>query len=866
MGSVPHTVAPAPGAATVDLGQDFRLPADVRPSRYELRFELDLDAWAFRALERIAVRLAAPRSEIFLHAVDLDIRSARASRDGRAEEARVSSYAEAEAVSLRFPAELAAGEWTLELEFSGAIREDLRGIYRSTRGSERYALTQLAAADARRAFPCFDEPEFKARFALALVAAAENAFIANMPIVREERLAGGRMSVTFAETPPISSYLLAFAVGPFEATPPAATPTGVPCRVWVPRGLAGQALFARDAHARSLAFLEEYTAIPYPYTKVDAIGCPDFAAGAMENPGAVTYRLRLLATDPATTSIAVLRGAFGTIAHELTHMWWGDLATLKWWDDIWLNEAFATIVGYKTTAALNPEWREWRDFLAGVSRAFSLDALASTHPISGEVRNAKQASERFDEISYEKGAAVLRMIERYLGEDVFRDGVRVYLRRYAESNATADDFWRALDEASRQDVSRVANAWIKEPGHPLVTCEAERKDDGLRVALRQRRFFGDPAAEPGPQRWPVPVVIRYGTAGGPREARLLVDGERATVELPGARWFFPNADAAGFYRFALDDASFRDLVAHVAELTPEERLLLVDDVWALARAAAAPLGQVFALLRSLRGEEDRAVLARISAALGWLSTHAVGDDARPGFERFVDELFHDKLGALGWAPRDDEPQEDRLKRRLVIEALGRVARSRLVRVEALRRIHGYLAGGERLDPDVASAAASVAAAQGDGRLFDRYVARVRESAMKDPQEEQRFRFTLADFEAPELVQRCIEACFSDLVRAQDLPQLLARLLGSRFGRDAAWRALRERWDRDIATLDPWLRQAVVESCAQLTPRRYVDEVVAFLEAKRTDDTREVTTRAIERLRIDAASAERLAGEVQRALT
>src|SRR5438094_2810023 len=270
-----------------------------------------------------------------------------------------------------------------------------------------------------------------------------------MPVASGEDIGDHRTRTRFRATPVrISTYLVAFTVGPYESTPEAKTPIGVPHRVWLPPGMVEQGIYARDAHVRSLSYLEEYTAIPYPYRKVDAIGIPDFEAGAMENPGAITYRTRLLAADEKNASIVTLKGVFSTAAHELTHMWWGDLVTMRWWTDLWLNESFASFVGEKCTAALNPEWRYWRDFVADNTSAFNLDALASTHPISIEAKNAEEASERFDAITYTKGAAVLRMIESYLGEDAFRAGVRIYLNRHKEANASADDFSHALAEAS----------------------------------------------------------------------------------------------------------------------------------------------------------------------------------------------------------------------------------------------------------------------------------------------------------------------------------------------------------------------------------------------------------------------------------
>ncbi|MEK7284695.1 MAG: M1 family metallopeptidase, partial [Chloroflexota bacterium] len=468
---------------------DFRLSPKVRPSRYELRFDLDLDAWRFEGRGRIAISLDRAARDVTLHALDLDIAVAR--MDG--EPATRVSYDEgSQTATLEFASELAAGEHVMELEWTGEIRGSLRGLCRSTRPGERYAATQFEATDARRAFPCFDEPEFKARFALELVHPTGLAAIANAPIEAQEEIAAGRTLTRFAEMPRISSYLVAFTVGPYDATPAAQTRGGSPVRVWLPPGLVTQGAYARDAHVRSLEWLEEYTAIPYPYRKVDAIGLPDFEAGAMENPGAIMYRTRLLAADQRTASVAALRAVFGTVAHELTHMWWGDLVTMRWWDDIWLNESFASFVGDKATAELNPQWGVRRDVVLEAVPAFDLDALVSTHAVSMPVRNADEASERFDAITYNKGQAVLRMIENFLGETVFRDGVRIYLDRHREANATADDFWRALDEASTSDVTTLAHAWIREPGHPLVSCSVREVGDGLELALRQQRSFADP--------------------------------------------------------------------------------------------------------------------------------------------------------------------------------------------------------------------------------------------------------------------------------------------------------------------------------------------------------------------------------------
>jgi puromycin-sensitive aminopeptidase len=483
-----------------------------------------------------------------------------------------------------------------------------------------------------------------------------------------------------------------------------------------------------------------------------------------------------------------------------------------------------------------------------------------------EVRNADQASERFDAITYLKGMSVLRMIESFVGEEAFRGGVRIYLDRHAEGNATADDFWRALDEASGQNVTAIANNWIFEPGHPVVAYRASRDGADLRVELRQERFFADPSAQRTDQRWLVPVVIKYGTADGVREERLLMEGETETVTLPGAQWYYPNAGGRGFYRYSLDDASIRMLSqSGLRQLGPEERLMLVDNYWALVYAGRASLRQLVELLAGLRGEQDRAVLDSIADALAWLSTHAVRDEHRPAFERLVASFFAPILESLGWEVKPGESTDDREKRARAMAILGRIARIPGVMEEARGRVQAYLDGAAQLDPDIASALAGIAAASGDEALYERYLARMRQSEATDAQEEARFRNGLPAFEDPALVRRTANASFDGTFRLQDRGLMLSSLLGSRHARTIAWPILRDHWDADVAPLDPGLKHRIIGGLGQLTPRELEREATVFLQEKQSADSAEITAQTLERLRLNAATAERLAGELGEAL-
>jgi puromycin-sensitive aminopeptidase len=843
--------------------RDFRLPQHIRPTHHALHLDVDLDAWRFQGHEEITLAIGEPSRQIILHALDLEIASARAATANGELKAELEFNREAETAILTFPQPLATGACTLRLRFAGEILARLRGFYRSQKDGDRYAATQFEAADARRAFPCFDEPEFKARFALTLAIPAELTAIANGAVIAETPLGNGRKEVRFAETPPISSYLVAYTVGPYEATPVVHTPSGVPVRVYLPRGMADKGIYARDAHQRALAYLEEYTGIPYPYGKVDAIGVPDFEAGAMENPGAITYRLTAIAADGERASTAALKGIFYTAAHELTHMWWGDLVTMAWWDDLWLNESFATFIGYKVVADLVPEWGMWRDFVSTLSRPFSLDALVSTHPISFEVNNAKQATERFDVITYWKGAGVVRMIEGFLGADAFRRGVQSYLDRHRERNATADDFWRELTQSSGRDVGTIANAWIKQPGHPLISFTAAKEGRDLRLTLRQERFFTDSQASrtAAAQLWPVPLVIKYGTDAAPAEERVLLDGAETAVTLRDARWFFPNGNATGFYRFAVDEAALDQIIAVMpAALTAQERLSLVGNQWTLAKAGRVPIAQFLALLDGLRAETDRAVLGAVTERLDWINTHLVEEAARPRFEELIARFYGSQLEQLGWDPSTGEAADDRQRRAIVIGALGDLGRAGAVLAEARVRLERYLQDRASLDPNLVSTVVGLSAQRGDMALYERYRS-CKRAAANDPEEEQRFLFGLTAFEDPALIERTLSLSLTDEVRPQDRAHVLARLLGERASRAAAWGFVREHWDQLTAQMDPMLQQNLIRALAQLTPKPIADSVHAFLRPRATDETRETVEQALEQLALDTATCIRLAPEL-----
>jgi puromycin-sensitive aminopeptidase len=841
----------------------FRLAPDVRPTDYHLHLEPDLDAARFRGEVRIDTRLARPRAEIVLHAAELAVERATAEASGRVIPLRVRLDRHDETVSLRAARPLPAGALTLHLRFAGALNRHLRGLYAASAGGARYAFTQCEAADARRIMPCFDEPGMKARFHVAVTARQGDTVLSNAPVAREQALPDGRRVVHFEPTPPLSTYLLALAVGPLEASE--ARHVGrTPIRVWHVPGRSQLAAFGLEAGAEALARLEDYFGIPYPYAKLDLVAVPDFEAGAMENAGAVFFRETLLLLDPATVSLPERKRAAEVIAHELAHMWYGDLVTMAWWDDLWLNEAFATWMAYRVVDEWKPEWRMWQSFEHDRAGALGLDALVSTHPIYAPVRSVAQATENFDLITYEKGAAVVRMIEHYLGAIAFRDGVRRYMERHREGNAVAADLWRALGEASGADVARVAQAWIAQPGFPLLTLT--RAGRALRV--RQERFFADPRVAPAKrrQRWPVPLVVRLGgSRAGDRTARALVQSASQSVPLPSPlpAWCYGNASAGGFYRVRHDPETQAALLGALGSLDAVERLALAGDQWALVRADRAEIATFLDLADALGEETDHDVVDGVAAALAVVDEqvveHASAEQA--ALRAWMARRFGPALRGLGWAAAADEPDEVRLRRAALLRLVGGVGEAPDVLADARRRLDAYLADRGALEPNLADVVASLAARVGDGALYERY--REVATAARTPQEQRRFLLNLASFRTPETVQRTLDALLSAEIPTQDVAFLLMRLFGNPAGRDAAWRFLRRRWSALRKRIPPLMLARLVDATPALRTPRHAREVREFFRAHPLPEAARAVRQALERFRLNAELRRRTAPGVAR---
>jgi len=800
-----------------------RLDPGVRPERVRLHIDVDpeLDR-NYRGSVGIDLELDRPLRKLRLHAVDLRVSRARVEVDGRELRGTIVADPRVEMIEIRCEEPIPAGAATLRLDFKGKLRRDLCGFYEVRVGDSGYAFTQLEATDARKFFPCFDEPIMKARFSISVATASTNSVISNSPEEETETL-GQRKVVRFAETPPLSTYLIALAVGHLESS--RVTRAGsTKIRLWHTPGSSHLTAFGLEATRECLLRLERYFGIPYPYAKLDMVAVPDFEFGAMENAGAVFFRETLLLIDGKKSTLGEKKRAAEVICHELAHMWYGDLVTMAWWDDLWLNEAFATWMAFHIVDQWKPEWRMWHDFQHGRAAALQQDALRHTHPIYCVVNTAEEANENFDLITYEKGASVVRMLERYLGRANFQRGVRRYIRRHREGNTVAADLWRALSEASGENVESIARAWVEQEGYPVVSVETFERAGETRLRLRQERFLEQAPKHAPVEKWPIPWVGRVarGRSGSGRPLRHLLTRRSESISLgPKApRFVYGNADEGGFFRPAHGPKETSALAGSLDSLPAGERMGLMDHQWALVRARRIPIDGFLDLAGALGSEADPDVLATLRRPLDFLA-HSLLPHAAPArstaFRAWLRGVFGGAFEELGWKPRVREADAIRVRRALLLAIVG----------------------GAGECPNVIATARD-----GDARLHARFLQAVTDS--DTPQEKRRFLLATADFRDRKLIDATLALSLTETVPTQDVIFLLNRLMANSAARERTWAFIVKRWPRIRKRMPALFASRLIEATPMLLTQSYRREVAAFFRENPVQSGDRALRQALER--------------------
>ena len=853
------------------------LPRNVRPSRYSLTLTPDLSEFSFHGDQSVDIEVLEPTTAIVVNCLEIDVESCRLDlADGSTRTSAETSYDEAaETATFSFAEVLPPGRAVLHLEFTGRLNDKLRGFYRSRytddSGQERYlATTQFEATDARRAFPCWDEPAIKATFQVTLVVPSGMVAVSNMPIVSEEDGGAGRSKVEFAETPVMSTYLLAFVIGDLKAIEQR-TPDGTLVRVWGTPGKEEHGRFALDVSVKLLAYFNDYFGVPYPLDKMDHLAIPDFAAGAMENWGAITYRENAILVDPQHSSAETREMVASIVAHEMAHMWFGDLVTMEWWNDLWLNESFASWMGDKAVDQIFPEWQKWAQFVSSeTNRGLSLDGLQNSHPIEQEVNNPAEIGQLFDAISYSKGGAVLRMLEHFLGAEAFREGIRRYLTRHQYGNARTRDLWDALGEASGQPVSAMMETWVKQTGYPVLDIRTAWSDREVKITAQQSRFVYEHLVEPQKSDdtlWHVPLSARLSTSE--QSASALMPDREATLRIEtglGAKlddaWIKVNPDQTGFYRvnYSHDDWARLSSAIQTLALAPIDRLGVQNDAYALSRAGFLPATQFLALAEAYTGETDTWVWDDLATNLTGLDSHLSNEPYYDGFRSFARRIFQPAGRRMGWDASPGEGHLDAVVRTTVLSQLGHYGDSGTL-MEATRRFAGYLDDQTSVRPDIREIVLDLAASAGDRSTYDA-LWDLYESA--DLEEEKvRCLKAVTQFDDSGLLGESLSRSLSPDVRVHNTIGIVTGVASNRRGRDLAWEFVKNNWaefDRRYGEGGFGLMR-LVSITQRFSTQEKLGDVRAFFESHPTPAADRTVRQSLERIRLNIAWLDRNRAEL-----
>jgi aminopeptidase N len=826
---------------TIAAVQAQRLPGGVHPEHYSLLLTPDLKAATFTGIETIDVTLDSPGKTITLNAAEIKFLSVKATAGASTQAAEVSLDADKEQATFSFAQPLPAGKVTLAIEYTGILNDQLRGFYLSKTKARNYAVTQFEPTDARRAYPSFDEPALKATYDITLVVDAGDTAISNTNIISDTPgPVAGKHTLRFATTPKMSTYLVAFLVGDFKCTE--GKSDGVPIRACSTPDKVELTRFAVESAKFVLHYYNSYFGIKYPMPKLDMVALPDFEAGAMENFGCITYRETDLLIDEKTAAIPAKKRVAVVVAHEMAHQWFGDMVTMRWWDNLWLNEGFATWMETKSVAHWHPEWNYREDEAEDLDNTLNLDSQPTTRTIRAKAETPSEINEMFDGIAYGKAGAVLGMVENFLGEETFRQGVHNYLQAHLYGNATAEDFWNAQTANSHQPVDKIMESFVTLPGVPLLTVSQRQ---AASVPLAQSRFFLAAPSDPNAAGWTIPVCLK--TTGTPI-CRVITPADK-TLPLPmdaSLPMLYLNGGGKGYYRTAYTPEQQEAIVAKAeTALNAPERMGLVGDRWALMRSGQGSVGDFMGLVLALKSDPSASVMESVVQKVRTIDARIASDQDSERLASVIRREFGPVYQSLG-APTKGESFDKEQLRANLFTLLG-YANDPAVLAQARDLTERSFASGAKkdktLDPLLADAAVLIAVAHGDSALYDRVMAASKDTSNPDDQSDALI--TLARFRDPALVKRTLDYTVSGEVRNQDSWILMSLLLSQRETRDQAWQYIEQNWDKVHAQFTTNSGGRVVAATGSFCSVEKRDEVARFFSTHKVDASERTLSKSID---------------------
>ena len=827
---------------------------DVNPINYNLTFEPDLKKFTFNGIESITADCKKLTNSITMHCAELKITSCQVTSKGNIIKSSPKTNEKKEELEIKLFKKV-KGEITIDLKFQGILNDRLLGFYRSQytqNGKTKYlATTQFEAADARRAFPCWDEPEAKATFDISIIADNKFTAISNMPIKSKKKI-GSKTIYNFLKTPVVSTYLIYLGVGEFEYL------TGkvgkIQIRVITTKGNKSKGQFSLDLGKKLLVSYEKYFGIKYPLPKLDLIAVPDFAAGAMENWGAITFRETILLYDPKTSSTRTKQFIAEVISHEIAHMWFGNLVTMKWWNDLWLNESFATFMATKFVDKFYPEWNLWDQFIEdAMNSAMGLDALKTTHPIDVTVNSPAEIREIFDVISYDKGGCVLRMLENYVGETNFRAGLKKYLSSFKYGNAQGQDLWDAIGKASKMPVSDMVNSWLKQPGFPQV--EITQNDNSL--LLKQSRFLMESTPKTQKGLWDIPIT--YGL--GKETKTILLTKKSTTVKAPSGPGFVANLGRTGFYRVKYDDGILLDLKMLVdqKQIPHVDRWAIQNDLFALCVAGKEDIKNYLDFSDAYFDEDSYLPQANVANNLNFLSLLTFFEDFSDEIHEYAINYFRKILSNLGWEQQKSDSHTDAFLRGFSIFALGKLG-DELILEKANLKFKAFLKNPATLHPDIREPVFSLVAWTGNTKTHSQFVTLYKNA--KTMEEKLRFLGALCYFRDEKLLIKTLQFSQTSEVRSQNMQLPIMRIAANPYGKKILWPWLKKNWSKmgkKVGYGNP-LFNRIVASIVLIADDSMESEIKAFFKKNPTPGTERTQSQTLERIRIHSKFLRRMRKE------
>ena len=816
---------------------------DATPINYQLTFEPDLKKFIFFGTETITVSYKKPTNKITMHCAELKIKSCIVKSEDNIISSTPKTNEEKEELSIKLSKKI-KGTVTISLEFQGILNDRLLGFYRSQykqNGKTKYlATTQFEAADARRAFPCWDEPEAKATFEISIIADNKFTAISNMPVISKKKLKNKTL-YKFGKTPVVSTYLIYLGVGEFEYL---TSKTGkVQIRVITTKGNKSKGKYSLDLGKKLLTSYEKYFGIKYPLPKLDLIAIPDFAAGAMENWGAITFRETILLYDPKTSSTRTKQFIAEVISHEIAHQWFGNLVTMKWWNDLWLNESFATFMATKFVDKFYPEWNLWDQFIEdAMNSAMGLDSLKTTHPIDVTVNSPAEIREIFDVISYDKGGCVLRMLENYVGETNFRAGLKNYLSSFKYGNAQGQDLWDAIGKASKMPVSAMVNSWLKQPGFPQV--EISQNDKSL--VLKQSRFLMEPTPKTQKGLWHVPITLGLGN----ETITKLMTKKSITVKTPSSPGFVANIGRTGFYRVKYDDGILLDLKMLVdqKQIPHVDRWAIQNDLFALCIAGKEDVANYLDFTDAYFDEDSYLPQTNVANNLNFLASLTFFEDFGDEIREYAINYFRKILSNLGWMPKSSDKHTDAFMRGFSIFVLGKFGDDSIIE-QAEIKFKAFLKNPSTLHPDIREAIFSLVAWNGNAKTHSQFVSLYKKA--KTMEEKLRFLGAMCNFRSEKLLIKTLQFSQTSDVRSQNMQLPIMKIAANPYGKKILWPWLKKNWgkmSKKVGYGNP-LFNRIVASITLVADDSMESDIKAFFKKNPTPGTERTQTQTLEKIRI-----------------